>query len=75
MYYRGPRIHIVNGQIQMDMDSLVVVNKGTDDPAEMEVVDESASTQRITSASFFRNKITGHRWTPDQTAKFYKVLI
>ncbi|KAJ3413672.1 hypothetical protein HDV05_007740 [Chytridiales sp. JEL 0842] len=69
----GPRIHIVNGRIQMDMDSLVVVNNAAENQDDLEVVDESASVTKITSASFMRNKITGHRWTAEETAKFYKL--
>ncbi|KAI9355895.1 hypothetical protein DFJ73DRAFT_246551 [Zopfochytrium polystomum] len=40
----------------------------------MEVVDESASKQRITSASFRKNQHYGKKWNAADTSKFLKAV-
>ncbi|KAJ3329366.1 Transcription factor TFIIIB component B, partial [Blyttiomyces sp. JEL0837] len=70
----GPRIHIVDGEIRVDVDSLVVPAGTPAEQEDMEILDETAATQHITSASFQTNKIKGHRWTAEDTLRFHKYV-
>ncbi|KAJ3089072.1 Transcription factor TFIIIB component B [Quaeritorhiza haematococci] len=70
----APRLRIVDGQIQVDVDSLVVENQDAEDSRNlenMEIVDEG--DKYVTSASY-RKKFRMVRWTAEQTKKFYEGL-
>ncbi|KAJ3098876.1 Transcription factor TFIIIB component B [Phlyctochytrium planicorne] len=69
----GPKIHIVNGEIQIDTNSLLVSAKESISEDNMEVVDESAANQHITNSSF-KKSMKGKRWTAEETEKFYQCL-
>jgi hypothetical protein len=70
----GPRLKIVNGQIEVDVDSLYVDQSAADASIpEMEYVEEETH-RYITSASFRKNKIYRHRWGDFDTSLFYKGL-
>ncbi|KAI8619266.1 hypothetical protein BC830DRAFT_804814 [Chytriomyces sp. MP71] len=75
----GPRIQIVDGQIVVDESSLVVTavpaaQQEDEDREDMEVVDESAGSVHITSASFRTGKIRGNRWNAAETDEFFRAL-
>ncbi|KAI9326386.1 hypothetical protein BDR26DRAFT_809637, partial [Obelidium mucronatum] len=76
---QGPRIQIIDGKIVIDDSSLFIDAPNTQAIEEthrddMEVVDESAGTQHITSASFRVNKIRRTVWSPEANERFYKYL-
>ncbi|KAJ1540092.1 Transcription factor TFIIIB component B, partial [Cladochytrium tenue] len=65
---------LVNGELQLDESRLMLDPEPRESDQPMEVIDESASRMRITSASFRRNKYTPARWTADATNRFYQAV-
>ncbi|KAJ3020644.1 UNVERIFIED_CONTAM: Transcription factor TFIIIB component B [Siphonaria sp. JEL0065] len=75
----GPRIQIIDGRIVIDDSSLYISapdSQAIEDHSreDMEIVDESAGMERITSASFMVNKIKGKKWKKEDHDLFYKYL-
>ncbi|KAJ3217114.1 Transcription factor TFIIIB component B [Dinochytrium kinnereticum] len=70
---QGPKIHIVNGEIQIDSTSLLVSAADVAEQEEMEVVDESAANQYVTASSF-RKTTSKKRWSIEETDYFHQCL-
>ncbi|KAG0009754.1 Transcription factor TFIIIB component B [Entomortierella chlamydospora] len=72
----APQVRVVDGQIELDVDSLVVdhdiVEAGTHQEP-MEYVEESSTTKFVNNSSFTR-KIASERWSEKDTDLFYEAL-
>ncbi|KAJ3117520.1 Transcription factor TFIIIB component B [Phlyctochytrium bullatum] len=69
---RALQLRVVNGEIQIDEASQVVSAQEAAEPVEMEVVDESASSEKVNSMSFRTKTFKPRRWAADETERFYE---
>ncbi|KAI7823872.1 hypothetical protein BC939DRAFT_477036 [Gamsiella multidivaricata] len=72
----APQVRVIDGRIELDMDSLTVdhaVVEAVENQGPMEYVEESSSTKFINSASFGK-KVRSERWNDEETELFYKAL-
>ncbi|KAJ3185007.1 Transcription factor TFIIIB component B [Geranomyces variabilis] len=68
----GPRLIMVDGQLQLDKESLVI-RTGATEEEDLELIEE-ASNRHVTSASFARPRTARVRWSADATDRFYEGL-
>ncbi|KAJ3148724.1 Transcription factor TFIIIB component B [Geranomyces variabilis] len=68
----GPRLIMVDGQLQLDKESLVI-RTGATEEEDLELIEE-ASNRHVTSASFARPRTARVRWTAEATDRFYEGL-
>ncbi|KAF9204245.1 Transcription factor TFIIIB component B [Podila verticillata] len=71
----APQVRVVDGRIELDLDSLTVDHATVDgvDQGPIEYVDES-STSRFVNSATFSNKFRSEKWSEDETELFYKAI-
>ncbi|KAF9172937.1 Transcription factor TFIIIB component B [Mortierella sp. AD011] len=72
----APQVRVVDGQIELDVDSLVVdhdIVEADTHQEPMEYVEESSTTKFVNNSSFTR-KIASERWSEKDTDLFYEAL-
>ncbi|KAJ4461228.1 putative transcription factor TFIIIB component b'' [Paratrimastix pyriformis] len=70
----APQVKVVDGQLVIDASSLIVTTEApTVSHDDFEMVHESATTHRVTAASFSKRP-KSKRWTAEETEKFYDCL-
>ncbi|KAF9908283.1 Transcription factor TFIIIB component B [Linnemannia zychae] len=72
----APQVRVVDGRIELDMDSLTVdhaVVDAADHLEPLEYVDESAAT-RFTNSATFSKKGKSEKWSDDDTELFFEAL-
>ncbi|KAF9934405.1 Transcription factor TFIIIB component B [Linnemannia zychae] len=72
----APQVRVVNGRIELDMDSLTVdhaVVDAADHLEPLEYVDESAAT-RFTNSGSYSKRHKSQKWSEDETNRFYDAL-
>ncbi|KAF8977445.1 Transcription factor TFIIIB component B [Entomortierella lignicola] len=72
----APQVRLVDGRIELDVDSLVVdhdIVEADTNQEPMEYVEESSST-KFTNNSTFNRRITAERWSQKDTDLFYEAL-
>ncbi|KAF9123282.1 Transcription factor TFIIIB component B [Mortierella sp. 14UC] len=72
----APQVRVVDGRIELDMDSLTVdhaVVDAADHLEPLEYVDESAVT-RFTNSATFSKKNKSEKWSDEDTELFYEAL-
>ncbi|GJJ74624.1 transcription factor TFIIIB component B'' [Entomortierella parvispora] len=71
----APQVRLVDGRIELDIDSLTVDHATVDagDQGPMEYVEESSTTRFVNSASFSKGN-KGEKWSDEDTELFYKAL-
>ncbi|KAF9358392.1 Transcription factor TFIIIB component B [Mortierella sp. AD094] len=72
----APQVRLVDGRIELDVDSLVVdhdIVEADTNQEPMEYVEESSSTKFVNNSTFSR-KIASERWSEKDTNLFYEAL-
>ncbi|KAF9090076.1 Transcription factor TFIIIB component B [Mortierella sp. AD031] len=72
----APQVRVVDGRIELDMDSLTVdhaVVDAADHLEPLEYVDESAAT-RFTNSASYSKKSKSEKWTLEDTELFFEAL-
>ncbi|KAG0210958.1 Transcription factor TFIIIB component B [Mortierella sp. GBA30] len=72
----APQVRIVDGRIELDVDSLLVDHATVDaivDQGPMEYVEESSITKFVNSASYSK-KSRSEKWSEEDTDRFYEAL-
>ncbi|KAG0252370.1 Transcription factor TFIIIB component B [Mortierella polycephala] len=72
----APQVRVIDGRIELDMDSLTVDHAVVDAPADqgpMEYVEESSATKFTNSASYSK-KNKSEKWSDIETDMFYEAL-
>ncbi|KAF9183393.1 Transcription factor TFIIIB component B [Haplosporangium sp. Z 767] len=72
----APQVRVIDGRIELDMDSLTVDHAVVDAPADqgpMEYVEESSATKFTNSASYSK-KNKSEKWSDVETDMFYQAL-
>lgn len=70
----APQVRVVDGRIELDLDSLTVDHATVDgiEQGPIEYVDESSTSKFVNSATY-SNKFRSEKWSEDETELFYKV--
>lgn len=71
----APQVRVVDGRIELDMDSLTVdhdIVDAVEDQGPMEYVEESALTKFVNSSSY-STKLKSEKWSEEDTERFYEV--
>ncbi|KAG0295667.1 Transcription factor TFIIIB component B [Linnemannia gamsii] len=72
----APQVRVVDGRIELDMDSLTVdhaVVDAADHLEPLEYVDESAAT-RFTNSASYSKKNKSEKWSEEDTERFFEAL-
>ncbi|KAI1317899.1 Transcription factor TFIIIB component B [Mortierella claussenii] len=72
----APQVRVIDGRIELDMDSLTVdhaVIEADERQEPMEYVEESSSTKFVNSSSF-NTRVRSERWSEEETELFYSAL-
>ncbi|KAK3810783.1 MAG: hypothetical protein J3Q66DRAFT_350215 [Benniella sp.] len=72
----APQVRVVDGRIELDMDSLTVdhaVVEAAVHQGPLEYVEESSSTKFVNSSTF-NKRIRSERWSTEETELFYEAL-
>src|SRR5690606_19344160 len=73
----APQVRVIDGRIELDMDSLTVDHAVVDAPTDqgpMEYVEESSATKFTNSASYSK-KNKSEKWSDIETEMFYQVRL